>query len=287
MREPVDERPRLNLGGRTYVLEGRLALGESTTVYRARWVVRLGELVVVKVLSALSDADLLRREWDTLQQLHASTAEGAGHYLTRLPSPVAHGLVQSDQPRLASVFGWKSGFVHTLEQVGEAYPAGIPGEAQVWVLKRLLELLGFVHRAGFVHGSVTPSHVLVHPRDHGATLVGWTVACPWSERATQKVPAKSRRWKALYDGAIEATPALDIAMACRCAHHAGGWHLPKVVKKAPVQRIIERGMSGSEDDAWALAEALTVASVEAFGPPAYHPLRLPGWARDEVDHGIR
>ena len=108
MREPVDDRPRLNLGGRTYVLEGRLALGESTTVYRARWVVRLGELVVIKVLSALSDADLLRREWDTLQQLHASTAQGASHYLTRLPAPVAHGLVESDQPRPASVFGWKS-----------------------------------------------------------------------------------------------------------------------------------------------------------------------------------
>ncbi|MEZ4236927.1 MAG: hypothetical protein R3F59_12400 [Myxococcota bacterium] len=36
---PADGRPRLNLGGRTYVLEGRLAQGDSTTVYRGRWVV--------------------------------------------------------------------------------------------------------------------------------------------------------------------------------------------------------------------------------------------------------
>lgn len=35
---PADGRPRLNLGGRSWVLEGRLASGDSSEVYRARWV---------------------------------------------------------------------------------------------------------------------------------------------------------------------------------------------------------------------------------------------------------
>jgi hypothetical protein len=274
---PVDGRPRLNLGGRTWVLEGRIALGDSATVYAGRWVVRLGERVVIKVLTSLSDADLLRREWETLAALSRSSAEGASHYVTRLPAPVAHGLVGADRPRIASVFGWKSGFVHTLDEVGDVWPSGVPGPVVVWLAKRLLELLGWTHRAGFVHGAVTPDHVLVHPVDHGAMLVGWTVATPWAGGRASRLPAWPRKWEALYAGATEATPALDVAMACRCARHVAGWHLPGVSPVAPILRVLDRGASGRVDDAWALRDELTAASAEAFGPPAHHPLPMPGW----------
>jgi hypothetical protein len=275
---PADGRPRLNLGGRTYVLEGRLAVGESCTVYRGRWVVRLGEQVVIKVLTAMSDADLLRREWSTLKALQRSDAEGASHYVTRLPAPVAHGLVDSDRPRPASVFGWKSGFVHTLEEVGHAHPDGVPGSVLVWLLKRLLELLGFVHRSGFVHGAVHPDHVLVHPRDHGAMLVGWTVATPWSPGQAQALPASSRRWAALYDEfGRQATPALDLAMACRIVR-AVSCSAP-----SPVERVLQHGLSGRAHDAWVLRDELVAASHEVYGPAAYHPLSMPGWRI----HGVR
>lgn len=276
-RVPADGRPRLNLGGRTYVVEGRMALGESTTVYRGRWVVRLGELVVIKILTATRDADLLRREWRTLKALAASDADGADHFTTRLPAPVAHGLIDSDRPRAASVFAWKSGFVHTLEAVGQQHPEGVSGPVGVWILKRLLELLGFVHRAGFVHGAVVPDHVLIHPRDHGAVLVGWTVATPWAEGRTARLPATSRRWSALYEGAREATPALDVAMACRCVRAIAGPTHRDLPRHAAIEAVWAQGISGRIDDAWALRDALVEASAEAFGPPAYHPLPMPGW----------
>lgn len=276
-RVPADGRARLNLGGRTYVLEGRIAHGDSSVVYRGRWVMRLGELVVVKVLEAVDDADLMRREWSTLKALASSTAEGADHFVDRLPAPVAHGLLDTDRPRTASVFGWRSGFVHTLTEVGDASPAGVSGPVGVWLLKRLLELLDFVHRSGFVHGAVVPDHVLVHPRDHGAMLVGWTMATPWSERRAQRLVAVPRDWSAWYDGATEATPALDIAMACRCVQAARGFHLADAVRTGPVATVLERGRSGRVDDAWALREALVSASDEEYGPPAYHPLEMPGW----------
>jgi hypothetical protein len=274
---PADGRPRLNLGGRTYVVEGRLGQGDSSAVYRGRWVVRLGERVVIKVLEAPADADLLRAEWETLKALQQADVEGADHFVTRLPAPVAHGLVTSDRARPASVFGWKSGFVHTLEQVGEAHPGGVPGPVVVWMAKRLLELLGFVHRAGFVHGAVVPDHVLVHPRDHGAMLVGFTASVPWRDGGARRLPATSRRWAALYEGARQATPALDIAMACRCVRAVAGWHLPSAVRADPVERVLLAGASGRVDDAWALGGQLTAASREAYGPPAYHPLPMPGW----------
>lgn len=275
---PADGRPRLNLGGRTWVLEGRLASGDSSDVYRARWVSRLGEAVVIKVQAVMEDADLLRREWAVLGSLHETTTDGAAHFLGRLPRPVAFGHVDTDRTRAAAVYGWKSGFVHTLTEVGERHPTGVNGPVMVWLLKRLLELLGFVHRAGFVHGAVTPDHVLVHPRDHGATLVGWTVADRYRGRPVDLV-ARPRAWGKLYAGHRGgATPALDIRMACRCVETVGGWRLPGVKREPAIDRVITRGAAGKEDDAWALAEALTAASREVYGPPAYNPLPMPGWA---------
>ena len=37
------------------------------------------------------------------------------------------------------------------------------------------------------------------------------------------------------------------------------------------------GMAGRHGDAWALREEITRASAADFGPPAWHPLVLPGW----------
>lgn len=276
LKRPDDGRPRLNLGGRTWALEGRLGVGDSAVVYRGRWVYRLGEAVVVKVLAAPADADLLRREWDTLRALHERPAQGGAHFLGRLPTPVAMGLVQSDRPRLTTVYGWKSGFVHTLTDVGRAYPQGVPGPVMVWVLKRLLELLGYVHRAGFVHGAVTPDHVLVHPRDHGALLIGWTAA-----QAQRGAPlpfvARPARWLSLYEGHSALSAALDLQMACRCARVVAGWELPGKERPAPIERALSRALCGEETDGWALADRLSAASIEAYGPAAYNPLPMPGW----------
>jgi len=276
---PVDGRPRVNLGGRSYVIEQQLAVGDSSHVYRARWVMRLGELVVLKVLSVRSDADRFAHEWRTLLALAASQADGAQHFVTRLPTPIAHGIVESDEPRPASVFGWKGGFVHTLEQVRHVHPSGVRGPVVVWVLKRLLELLGFVHRSGFVHGAVTPDHVLIHPYDHGATLVGWTCAESWRPGVRSRLTTQSARWEALYQGSREATTTLDIQMACRVATMLGGWSHAATADAPRLAMLLDRGSAGVFDDAWAMRDALVEVSDAVFGPPAYNPLPMPGWAR--------
>lgn len=278
MRVPVDGRPRLNVGGRTYVLESRLAEGDSSVVFRGRWVVRLGERVVIKVLQAKDDADRMRNEWSVLRALSRSHAAGAEHFVGRLPAPVASGRVETDSSRSVSIFGWKPGFVHTLSDVGDAHPDGVKGEVAVWLFKRLLELLGFVHQSGFVHGAVTPDHILVQPYDHGATLIGWTCAVPWSGRPRRLV-ARSRTWTPLYGGVWEASPALDIAMAARSVAAGTNWSTMKTAPRAVLKAVFDEASSGSVDDAWGLAERLTAASRTAFGPPAHHPLEMPGWSR--------
>lgn len=272
-RVPVDGRPRVSLGGRTYVVESHLGTGESSQVYRARWAMRLGEQVVLKVLQASADADRFREEWRVLGALQRSRVEGAAHFVGRLPGPIAHGLIETDRPRPASVFGWKSGFVHTLTEVGEVHADGVRPEVTVWLAKRLAELLGFVHRAGFVHGAVTPDHVLVHPFDHGAMLVGWTCAVPWRRGQARELEVRSGGWPGLYPSRALATPTLDLQLACRVVRTVGRG-LP-----GPLRDLLDRGADGQFSDGWELADQLTATGRQVFGRPAYHPLPMPGWRR--------
>lgn len=283
---PADGRPRFAAGGRTYVVEGRLGSGDACEVYRGRWVMRLGEAVVIKVLRALEDADLLRREWDVLARLHRSTAQGASHFVTRLPQPVTRGLITSGGlERAVSIFRWRSGFQHTLEEVLTVHPDGVDGRVVVWLLKRLLELLGFVHQAGFVHGAVLPPHVLVHPRDHGAILIGWTTAATWARGRAERLPAVSAAWEAFYPEALWRerwpSPASDLAMAARCALAAAGG-TPDGARTGSLQgvlgEVVRAAARGEHPDAWALREQVDRASAEVHGPPSYNPLPMPGWS---------
>lgn len=284
---PDDGRPRLSVDGRTYLVESRLAEGESSSVFRGRWVERLGELVVLKVQRALVDADLLRREHATLQALQRAAA-GAERLSQRVPQPIALGPLRdpmvgtgADGPltrsardvRLVAVHGWKSGFVHTLLDVAHVHPAGVPPAVAVWILKRLLEGLAYVHRAGVVHNAVGPMHVLVHPRDHGATLIGYSLATAAGDR----VPGFLTAWRSSLPEPFvrerRAHPRWDLALAARAV--ATVWS-----PSGPVGEVFRRLGDGDIDDAWQAREALDAAALEMLGRPRYSPLAMPGWSVD-------
>jgi hypothetical protein len=269
---PADSRPRLNVGGRTWALTGLLARGDSCDVFQGRWVMRLGGLVVVKVLRALADGDLLRRERAVLERLHASEAQGAVHFARLLPWLEAFGAVRiAGYERLVAVHGWRPGFLYTLEDVRRAHPDGVDGRIAVWVWKRLLELLGWVHEAGFAHGAVLPPHVLVHPRAHGATLVGWSAAGALGE----PLPAVSAAWPDLYPlrPGEPLTAAADLAMAARTVRDLAGGGLP-----GDLGTLLDEAAGGAWSHAWALRDRLDTEIRAAYGPPSYNPLSMPGWA---------
>ncbi len=283
---PDDGRPRVSLGGRVYVIEGVIARGDSSDVFRARWAMRLGELCVLKVTRSLADGDLLRREWDAIEALGRGTLAGSEHFAALLPVPIARGLLRETTPdgkpleRAAAVYQWRSGFVHTLSEILEVHPEGIDGRVGVWLWKRLLEMLHFVHGAGMAHGAVLPPHVLVHPRDHGATLVGFSAATSFGAA----LPARSRAYAAWYPDR-RASIANDLLMSARCVATAlspvtqrGSFTAPASLPP-PLGALLAEVLTGASEaaTAWSLRDRLEAASRSAYGPGRYSPLSMPGW----------
>jgi len=282
---------RVRLGDRYYRVRGLVAHGDSAAVLRARWEHRLGEEVILKVMRAPADRDLLRAELDLLRELGSSDAQGAEFFSTLLPQPVAVGELPDGAggSRFATAYRWRSGFHHTLADVRRAHPAGVDPRVALWIHKRLLELLGWLRRAGAVHGAIVPPHVLVHPRDHGAVLVGFTCGARLDASRRARLPAQPSAWRHHYPtgvgpGAAVAT-GLDVLMATRCVLAVLGGdpqrglppaHLPAELQ-ALLTELADSAGATRDMDGWEALARLKQTARQVYGPPAHHPLAMPGW----------
>jgi len=274
----------ISIGDSHWALGPRIAQGEVSDVHaaeRARWPT---ERALLKILRDHRDEAGFQHEWQVLETLQESDAPGAARLAARLPQPILYGAA-TDGARPGAkvmVLRWANGFVHTFEDVRRAYPRGIEPRPSVWIWRRILELLAFLHAAGFVHGAVLPPHLLVEEGEHGVRLVGFRAA----DRAGLPLRDVCSRCESFYPpdllGSRKLAPAADLAMSARCvAALLGGdpasGRMPASVP-APLAREIGRVSSlheSSGGDAWELHKRLGELAREIFGPPAFCPLKMP------------
>jgi hypothetical protein len=242
----------VEVGGVRYRVLERLARGDRADVLLATRARALTERTVIKVMRSTADAKALDHEWDALEALHASRAQGAPHFTLRLPPLVAKGEARfaDGHQGPALVFRALPGFQGTLADVRDAYPGGVDARHAVWMWRRTLELLGWVHRAGSCHGNVAPSHVLLYPREHGAMLVGWSHASARAQPDGDLVAAAKSILSVLGPSSGDAPPVLELLHACAAGR------LPS-------------------NDGWELMETVAQAARRVFGPPTFVPFSLP------------
>jgi len=115
--------------------------------------------------------------------------------------------------RRAKVLGRLDGFV-TLADVRAAYSDGLDARDAAWMWRRLLVAAGFAHRAGVIHASVVPEHVLIHPAQHGPVMVDWCYAITGPGGLVAAIPASYVGW---YPAEVSSRrppgPDLDILLA--------------------------------------------------------------------------
>jgi hypothetical protein len=253
-----------------------IARGEISDVYlaeRARWPT---ERVLLKLLREPEHKALFDREWEVLEKLQQSEAPGAASFTTLVPQPVARGLVDAGpyHGRRAMAFRWATGFDQTFEGVRQAYPRGIDPQQSIWMWRRILELLSFLHRSGVVHGAVLPPHVLVQNGEHGIRLVGYNAA---GEPGTPPATFCSR-FENFYPEKLLSRKA-DVAMSARSiafvlAANGAGSNVPATVPE-PLADLIRTVAALGAEDAWSVRESVGKVARALYGPPSFHPLVMP------------
>ena len=224
----------VRVAGVPYAIDKQVGRGARADVYTAVRVRPPGERVILK----LARSAALDEEVAVLRALEDSTAPGAPHFRTRLPQLVTHAVCEPSG-RDAIVFRQLSGFTHTLADVRAQHPI-LDAKHAAWILRRLYELLAWVHASGFCHGAISDDHVLINARDHGAMLIGWSRG-------------------QLGDGAE------DVAAAARSVMWSP---LPGAVGDA-IAHLAKAG-----GDAHEAEHVIAAAARKDFGPPRFVPLSL-------------
>jgi hypothetical protein len=276
----------ISIGDHHWALGKCIAQGELSDVYFGRLARWPTELAIIKILRDQEYVDQLQSEWDVLQRLQQSEAPGADNFTRLIPVPILHGDISygSHAGSRVSIFRWASGFLHNFDDVIKVYPSGIPPQASIWVWRRILEVLSFIHASGMAHGAILPAHLLIQEKEHGVRLVGYTCAGQLGEN----LRAISQSYKSFYPQSMHANPKLtaqlDLVMSARCiAALLGGnpetgvlpatvpTKLAEIVKRIALSDSADRGI----EDTWTIREELGVISREVFGPAKFIPIEMP------------
>ncbi|MCM8596008.1 serine/threonine-protein kinase [Accumulibacter sp.] len=244
--------------GECYRLIGLVGVGEHAEVHLAERVSCLPERVIVKLAHLDARSGELAREAEVLGRLQASEAGGAAHFSRLLPQviAVATAEVTGGARREVLLLRHLPGYWGSCAQVLSQSPRGVNARHVVWIWRRVLDVLGFVHASGWCHGDLLPEHWLVQPRDHGVLLVGWAAA------------------RKLGSGGDVARDLMQSAWTVRMLL-GGSDDQPRIADSvpAPLRRLLQRCC---EDAAWCASsgalgvdEALVAAAGAAFGAPRF------------------
>lgn len=271
----------LVIGGKTFILDGEPSfVGDLADVYHA--VDGAGAEAAVKVGRHAVDGDLLLNEAKRLRTLFPANARDEKFY-RYLPRVMASGKLAGG--RVVTALPW-CGEYHSLAEVRAAYPAGVESATAVWIFKRILAGLGFVHGKGVVHGAILPEHVLVHPVTHGAKLVDWSYSVAAGELVRALAAGHDDIYAPEISGKRLVSPSTDIYMAVRTVLGLLGADAQPWLR-AFLQGCALENPSRRPNDAHALHEEFDDLVKRRLGPPKYHPFHMPPRAKaeKESDHG--
>lgn len=266
----------IKVGRQTVSVERELCKGDVCDLYVGQFAAAHGgTAAVIKVAQHPSDNDLVENESATLKALGEKSA-GHNHarYLpTLLASFTLRGATKT--VRRANVIPFYPEHV-SLRQVIDAYPDHIDFRDAAWMLKRMLEGLGHVHRTGYVHGAILPEHVMVHPTEHGAKLVGWGCSAALGKGLVRAISVDYRHW---YPPEVltkqPVTAATDIYMWARVGLALVG-HLAVPIRfRKFLEGCLMIAPGRRPNDARALRDEFSELLQQLVGPPAYREFHLP------------
>lgn len=212
--------------GKTLRLTGLIAEGVFAGVHHAHLEGESGGALFVKHARDAGDNDLLAREFSVLKALHLPDAnpQSEAFFVSQrayVPHPVSSFSILDEHgvKHRANLLRVPDARAHTAETLRrDKFPTGIEPKHVWWIFRRLLLTLWMAYLKGYIHGGVTPDHLLVFPEEHGLVLLDWTCAAKIGE---EHVPAINPAFRDYYPPELlrkeEAMPSADLFMAASTA----------------------------------------------------------------------
>lgn len=236
-----------------------------------------GSSRLVKVARSYDDNDLMRAEAKALRLLDGIT----GPVRDGAPILAETFQINGSRKREVNVIADFPGFV-TAEFVRNKMI--VDARTTVWMFKRILSLLTWVHHFKLVHGAILPSHVLFYPdndghigmdpRKHSIRLIDWCYSVDFTSRTrlSSWVPA----WKDHYPPELIAkssiSPASDIYMAAKLIRYLSE-KMPDPMEKV-ITKCLDLDPAKRYQKAGDVMEEWITAATGLYGKPKWHDFNL-------------
>ncbi|MCS6898778.1 MAG: protein kinase [Myxococcales bacterium] len=254
-----------------------LARGDIATLYEGKATegTAIGRCVVLKIADAAADNGLMLDEAAALERLH----QGAGPQKKHLPRLIDQFCMPDG--RIGLVLERLDGV--DLLTVRERYPEGVPLEHVIWILRRILSAIGYVHQLGIIHGNIEPSHVMVRPKDHNVFLIDWCYSLIEPARSGRGFKCETPGYSAPEVGQRKPpTPASDLYSVGKCAVYLLGGdpekdQLPEEINPRfarLLRHLCRPSALQRAQDAWEMFDEVGRARREIFGHHTFQEFQI-------------
>ena len=258
-------------------------IGDVCDLYEA-------DKVIIKVARNHDDNDLLRAESIALKVLNKGID---GPVRQGVPELVETFQVDGTWKREANVISSFPGFVSALDVHQKMI---VDTRTAVWMFKRILVLIGWVHHLGLVHGAILPPHVMFYPdndegsplalpgkdrfkdpRKHTIRLIDWCYSVNFKDRTrlSSWVPA----WKDYYAPELldksYIGPESDIYMAAQLMLYLMQTTLFMPELQKVILKCLDKDPKKRYQKAGDVFEDWKKAATSAFGSPKWIDFNLP------------
>jgi hypothetical protein len=278
----------IHTGTRHYSIEHLLTRGDLCMLYTGSFTLAGRQTRgLLKIPMKPGDNDLMANEARILHHLQASEGyEKLRHFVPQLVDSFSYLEQESGVVRNMNIFTHIDGF-YSLKEVREAYPEGIDPKDMAWIWRRVLIALNFAHSNHVIHGAVLPTHIMIHPEQHGLVLIDWSYAVLRPDETGERISAISSAYRDWYPAEVfaheEPTPGLDIAMAAKCMIDLLGgdphkrmlptalpWQLQSYFKGCTLPNPRQR-----PQDAYTLLQDFDTLIERLWGPKKFHVFTMP------------
>ena len=219
------------------------------------------EAICLKIANDAADNDLLNREAQVLPKVvHRSL-------------PVLLESFQLEDGKQANVLKQieRSYDLYALRQY---YPSGLSQEHVVWIMERLLSVIGFLHVNKIIHGAIEPGNILVTPENHNASLIDFVFAIPYAHLSDARYVGWNDYSAPEIKKKKSPNPASDLYSLGKSMEYLLG-NAPADIRITQfIREFLHNEPAKRKDDAWKAWHELQALRTDIFGPKKFIELEV-------------
>lgn len=160
--------------GITYRIGQKFSVGEHSSLYEASFSIDGGTAkAVIRLANAVADNPFLNNEIRILDRLRRKVADKELGYWRYLPYIL--GKFNAGD-RVGIVYRWFEGVTATEIRMNRLHKNGLDQRHMIWIFDRMINLLGYAHNRGVIHGRIEPDRLRIRSSNHNVMLTGWSQA---------------------------------------------------------------------------------------------------------------